>query len=345
MEEENKIKEELEHLTSLYLFEEINSEEKKRLFSILDSSPIYKAEFSELQALHKTLLKENLDNIIVFPTNRKKQTIKKRITIAAIAAMLLFGILVQRKFKEEVENFITIQTQKEYGQCHLKNEKDKITYSSEKYSICEVILKTKNIYHILLYPETKLEAKGERNSFIIHSFSGNMILDSKKDSKEEALQIQLEQTKIDFYGTRIKLDWNTEKKITVLEGSVGIKKDLEPGILITNKGERISWDKQALAVKKETLSKQEFESIENLYKKIQEDSNLSSSKINAEIAEEILHKPEKALPKILGKRLVLKNGKSILANSIFQKDSIYLIFTDKEVLSLEKVEVESIEFE
>ena len=132
MEEENNIKEELEHLTSLYLFEEINSEEKNRLFSILNSSPIYKAEFSELKALNDQLVKEkDLTQLEKNPSNKIFIFKKKFYIPLTIAAVLLFGLFLQKDFtKEKIE--IGILEKKEYGKCNLKTKVDTVTYQSDK---------------------------------------------------------------------------------------------------------------------------------------------------------------------------------------------------------------------
>ncbi|HMV43936.1 MAG TPA: hypothetical protein PK079_07805 [Leptospiraceae bacterium] len=342
MEEENNIKEELEHLTSLYLFEEINSEEKNRLFSILNSSPIYKAEFSELKALNDQLVKEkDLTQLEKNPSNKIFIFKKKFYIPLTIAAVLLFGLFLQKDFtKEKIE--IGILEKKEYGKCNLKTKVDTVSYQSDKYSICEVVFKTKNLYQILLYPESNLTATLDNSHLTINQFSGIMILDSHQISKEETLQIKLNSTYIHFYGTKIKLESHKEKKISVLEGKIGIQNDPTNKETIVSRGEETNWNQITPVV---PISKNDLKTMTTI-SEILKKQKASSNQIDPVLVEEILHKKESVfLSKIAGKKVLLKSGKSIVAISIFQKDTTYLIFTEKEVIQLESVEVESIEFE
>ena len=358
MNEELNNRDEFEYLTSLYLSGESTLEEKEKLFSILQANSIYKIEFSEILSLHSKI-KSNPQ----FFENSKPKLKLIRFTPAniviplAAAAILLFTLY--NYFFINLAHTVPFKVSQtlNYGKCILSEVNQEFSIESSSYSICQVNLATKNNYLLLLYPNSKLLGKKINDTVSLTYITGTILVESQKVEKSENLILYAKDDLIKFYGTKIKIDGsqNKEMHVSVLEGSIGIfreSKSIDTEIQLDKK-EKVIISESVLSYQKQKISQKELKDLETIFNllpansEVQDSTNLNTNRTRKDLlVEEILQKSsELKLPKITGKKVLLKSGSSIVGKAIYQKEDTYLIFTDKEILFFNKEEVESIEFE
>lgn len=358
MNEELNNRDEFEYLTSLYLSGESTLEEKEKLFSILQANSIYKIEFSEFLSLHSKIKSNPNFFVNSKPNLNLKKFTPANIVIPLVAAAILLFTLYNYFFINQLNSTpFKISQTLNYGKCILSEGNQEFSIESNSYSICQVNIATNSNYLLLLYPNSKLLGKKTNNTVSLTYLSGVVLIESQKKEKSETLILYANNKTIQFYGTKIKLDGsrNKEMHISVLEGSIRIyrKNESNDNKIQLDQGEKVILVESDLSFQKIKNSQKELKDLETIFNllapnsEVPDSTNLNTNKTKKDLlVEEILQKSsELKLPKITGKKVILKSGNSIVGKSIFQKEDTYLIFTDKEILFLNKEEVESIEFE
>lgn len=365
------IQEEFEDLTSEFLFGIITPEKETRLKNILKSSPEFELKFKGYLKLHSRIMntEEIWENENQVPEKKIIKFHRKHLLYGALAAAAVFfavtvffppgkrGVPVQENsvsYFSRVLNF--------YSDCTLNGRPVKIgleiqdkffSLKSGKHSYCRTESAGGHRIVLELEPESEIQVALRESSAEVTLLKGKLKIDSEKIQNHSVLIAKIKELRIEFLGTRLLLQTESEiSSLTVLKGAVkAFQTGLEDRIISENRSEKFNhsgkiWSSLKISDSETARLKAEFDELNPLSPDELRKGNYSEQPIKNQYSRRVSESINaKKMSQISGKKVRLKNGKVLDAETIFQEDERYIIITKDDIFNIKDSEVDAILFQ
>lgn len=373
----NEMLEEFEELTSEFLFGTITPEKENRLKSILKSSPELEIKFKEYLKLHSKLVNsENIWENINNDADKKLIQLSRRknprhifyavsaaaLTAAAVILSVLYPFSKEKSSgqKEAVSYFSRVLSF--YSDCRLNGKQvsagmeiqDKtFTVKTGKHSYCRTESAGGHRIVLELEPESEMNVSLSNESAEIRLLKGKLKIDSEKLQNNSILTASAENLKIEFLGTKLFLESDSKiSTLTVLKGSVRASESKnEERIISENSSERFNhskklWTSVPISDAEKRKLKQEFDELNPVSPEELKKEDYKAQPASLHYSRRISEKINTGkISQISGKRIRLKNGKSLSAETIFQEEDKYIIITKDDIFTFKDSEIDAILFQ
>lgn len=367
----NEIQEEFEELTSEFLFGIITPEKEIRLKLILSANPELKKKFREYLILHSRIVNseeiwENEDSEPgrkTVPFYRMKKFRYFGFAAAVIlSAAVLHSFLKERSFSQKESAAYFSRVLNFYADCRLNGKQvetgmeiqlNEFAVRSGKHSYCLTESAGGHRIVLELEPESEMQISLNERSAEISLLKGKLKIDSEKIQNDSVLTARTEDLKIEFLGTKLFLRRDSDiSALTVLKGSVkAVQPENRERIIAENESEKFNhsrkeWTSEKMSDSETAKLKREFDELIPVSPNELRKGNYGNQSSNIQYSRRVSEKMNaQKISQVSGRKVRLKNGKTLAAETIFQEEDRYIIITKDDIFHMRDTEVDAILFQ
>ena len=368
----NEIQEEFEELTSEFLFGIITPEKEIKLKSILSTNPELEMKFREYLKLHSRIVnsEEIWENENSEPGRKtvpfyrmKKFRYFGYAAAAVILSAAAFNFFLKERpssQKKSVSYFSRVLNF--YADCRLNGKQvetgmeiqlNEFAVRSGKHSYCLTESAGGHRIVLELEPESEMQISLNERSAEISLLKGKLKIDSEKIQNDSVLTARTEDLKIEFLGTKLFLRRDSDiSALTVLKGSVkAVQPENRERIIAENESEKFNhsrkeWTSEKMSDSETAKLKREFDELIPVSPNELRKGNYGNQSSNIQYSRRVSEKMNaQKISQVSGRKVRLKNGKTLAAETIFQEEDRYIIITKDDIFHMKDTEVDAILFQ